>query len=173
MSALKSKNLGTIFFIFSIVMSILLGFFYGKSTSYSSQLTIIESLRQVSILIFGVIGAWITVLFPFINDTNTRHKEAERIKKLLFTPFSWALYIIIYTLLIPLIASVASQNLFCLEHKEILRAISFGILSAATCFQIYTLILALRPFDVAKTLFDLKAAEREVQRRVRENIKKA
>lgn len=146
------------------------GFVYGQSVPFSNQLQVFDTLRQTSVLIFGVVGAWLAVLFPMVHTQTASQSDAQKLTKKLFKPITSSLYIIIYSLAaplsVPLIKKIPCAALVIPE----LRGLGFASLCVATAIQIYTLLLALQPFDIFKVETEITMEKDAVTKAYRSNV---
>ena len=146
-----------------------LGLFFGMDKSTKDILQFIDVLRQTAILIFGVVGAWIAVLFPMLHSTPGLNSDKDgAVKKLmgkLFKPMTYSLYVVVLTLIMPILISVAQKILIPRCVIPYLRGASFGVICVLTALQLYTIFLALDPFDFVKTKNSLEKEKKECQDR--------
>lgn len=135
----------------------------------SEMLQSFDVLRQTSILIFGVVGAWIAVLFPMLYADSTQNSEKrDSIKKLLhklFLPITFSLYIVTITLVVPILISIAQKIPIPYCIIPCLRGSLFGMICVLTAFQLYAIILALDPFDFVKTKSSIEKEKNDSQER--------
>lgn len=148
------------------------GYTCGQAIPFSSQVQAFDTLRQTSVLIFGVVGAWLAVLFPMVHTQAASQDDAQKLTKKLFKPLTSSLYIITYSLAAPLLAHLIKKIPYATLYIPELRGVGFASLCVATAIQIYTLLLALQPFDFFKTETDIAIAKDDAAKRYRDNITK-
>ena len=138
---------------FFLIVSIGVFFFiYGKKVPFSEQWILYQALRNTSAIIFGVMGAWLALLHPSgllnlfgkQNQKNKDHQSVDPVNKLI-SPIVYSTFILIYVLVVGLFAPVLKTFLFLIEHKELLRGMSYSLISMVTVLQLWTLILTLVP----------------------------
>lgn len=149
-----------------------IGYIYGEDTPFSKQLPSFDILRQTSVLIFGVVGAWLAVLFPMVHSHGDSQKNAQELTCKLFKPITSSLYIITYSLVIPLLVPFMKKYAFIMQFSTELRGLSFASLCVATTIQIYTLLLALQPFDILKTQTELSIEKKACDARHKDNVRR-
>ncbi|MCI5137183.1 MAG: hypothetical protein D3922_01925 [Candidatus Electrothrix sp. AR1] len=139
-------------------LTILLSFLFavlcysvGSDIKISEQLPLYESLRNTSAIIFGVMGAWIAILYPnsllkIYGKLDAKNSEQEEKKfKQLISPMVFSTVIVSLVLVIGLCAPVLRKVSFLLEYKEVFRSLSFSFLGTLTFLQLWALFCALEP----------------------------
>lgn len=81
--------LKTIFILLAIV-SVAISYVLGGGISYSEQWPLYESLRTTAAIVFGVMGAWIAIIYPQTlikvttsRDVDVNSVEYQRVRKLM------------------------------------------------------------------------------------------
>ena len=152
---------------------IILCFFVGKQTPWKLQVSMYEALRQTSILIFGLIGAWLAVLLPFAIEKGEKLKHFFDFSKKLFPALSAAIYLLFITLVIPFLASIAQSNiLFADEVSQIFCGISLAILAIGIILLLWGLLMILASFDILKKDIELTEAGDKLEKESRPAYKK-
>ena len=152
-------------------------YFFGQKVVFVEQWSLYEALRTTAAIIFGVMGAWIAIVYPNsltkIFDKNYDNKSAEiqKIKRLLF-PLTVSTSILAIVLLLGLLAPIIRQIDFFAKHAEIVRGMSFSTLGILTLVQLWTLIVSLAPGE--SLLFELAQEDDKSKtiKRLKSNIKK-
>jgi formate-dependent nitrite reductase membrane component NrfD len=136
--------------------------YIGKDVPFSSQSKMYEALRQTSILIFGLIGAWLAVLLPFSVEKDERLNTFFSFSKEIFPALSSAIYLLIITLAVPFLAEIV-KNIYKFDNTSIslLRSASMGVICLSTFMLIAGLINILISFDLLKKDISLTKAENE------------
>lgn len=155
-----------------LILIFVAGYTYGEGTPFSKQLQSFDTLRQTSVLIFGVVGAWLAVLFPMVHSQGDSQKNAQDLTCKLFKPITSSPYIITYSLTIPLIVPFIKKFPLSILYAPELRGLSFASLCVATAIQIYTLLLALQPFDIFKTQTEASIEKDNCSERYKDNIQR-
>jgi hypothetical protein len=147
---MKSKLKYIVLIVCTISMAAI-SYYLGYKVRVKEQLEIVTSLREISAIVFGVMGAWIAILYPkslkdiyrLDVDSNQILGEAKRI----FLPIRWATFIVTislgYTLLYPALIEAGIPSIF---HPAI-RGVSFFLIGLLVIAQVYSLILSLIPMD--------------------------
>lgn len=152
-------------------------YIYGRNVPFSEQWSLYEALRTTAAIIFGVMGAWIAIVFPnsltriFDKSYENKKEEVLKIKRLLF-PLSVSTAILAFVLLLGVAAPILKQLSLIQQHVEIGRGLSFSLLGILTLIQLWTLIASLAPGE--SLLFELAKEEdkSQVLKRLKSNIKK-
>lgn len=148
------------FILLVLLIGILVfSFFLGKIIPWKEQIAMYDALRQTSILIFGLIGAWFAVLLPFALEKGDRLKHFFSFSKKLFPALSSAIYLLIITLIVPFSVNIA-QNILQVS-KEInifFCGISLVVITIGLLLLFWGLIMILASFDVLKKDIELTEA---------------
>ncbi|BBV08171.1 TPA: hypothetical protein ACHWKL_003093 [Providencia stuartii] len=135
-----------------IIISIACGYF-GRHVPFLQQWPLFEALRATAAIIFAVVGAWFAIIYPERlkksfrggvpdGDPNGVHR--------LFTPIVHSTAILSSVLIIGVAAPILKHMSFVVEHKEIYRGISYGVLTLLTQWQLLTVIYSLVGPDIVK-----------------------
>lgn len=142
-------------------------FFYGGEISIAKQLPIYESLRNTSAIIFGVMGAWIAILYPNAlleiygrKDSPSAEKQTKNIKQLI-SPMILSTIIVSLVLIVSLIDPVIRTIHNIYEYRQTIRSISFGLLGALTSLQLLALLASLAPSDMLRKSFSTITLKRK------------
>ncbi|MNT53474.1 hypothetical protein D3C72_1905610 [compost metagenome] len=116
-----------------------------------------EGLRTTAAIIFGVIGAWLAIIYPerlklSYKGTSTS-RPAETGVGQLFSPVVNSTLILGTILLVGVIVPVLKKYELPLD-VEWCRGISYGLLVALTLFQLWTVLLTLVPANTIKSFVD-------------------
>ena len=154
----------------SIICSIFIAigcYLVGCHIPISEQIPLYESLRNTSAIIFGVMGAWIAILYPNalleiygkIEIKNSENKS-KNIRQLI-SPMIISTIIVAIVLVVGLIAPVLRSFPFMLQHKEFLRSLSFSLLGALTFMQLWTLLATLAPSNLIQKSIEFTIKKRK------------
>jgi len=136
---------------------VLAGGWFGRKVPFAEQWPVFEGLRTTAAIIFGVIGAWLAIIYPerlklsFKSKTNGPPTETGIGQ--LFSPVVNSTLILGAVLLIGMVAPIAKKHLV-IVNVELLRGISYGVLVALTLFQLWTVLLTLVPANTIKSFVD-------------------
>ncbi|MDG2959866.1 hypothetical protein P7L91_03290 [Bisgaard Taxon 10/6] len=139
----------------SLTLSSMAAYFVGDKITFSEQWGLYETLRTTASIIFAVVGAWFAIVYPEKLRAPFRERTTQQINSdtrfgTLFSPIVNSTAILCIVLLIGILAPILKQCPFFLEHKGIMRAISFGLLCYLTFWQIWTVFITLIPADMLK-----------------------
>lgn len=127
----------------------------GQWVHFAAQWPFYEGLRTTAGIVFAVIGAWITVLYPrgleavFDRNKLDSSSEVERVNALL-EPLLYTTVVLIVILAAGPMSLVLKQWLHHAYEFRVARGIAFGLLTYLTLVQIWSLLLTLRPADSAQ-----------------------
>ena len=137
----------------------------GSDIHYSDQKGIFDGLRDMSAIIFGIMGAWIAVLHP---DLLTQLVKPETIQdgsipdsRHLITPMIYAALSLAIIMTVGMLAPLVYRFRILYEHLEIVRGISFSIAGVLSVLLIWSLILSFVPYAKAKMFHDLAVARKK------------
>lgn len=154
----------------SLLLCVIVGIFCflsGNNIPISEQLPIYESLRNTSAIIFGVMGAWIAILYPNALleiygkiDVHCAEKQSKNIKQLI-SPMILSTIIVSFVLIVSLIAPALRKIPFLYCFKDEIRAISFTILGILTYLQLWALLATLTPSNMIQQSFEFITKKRK------------
>jgi len=140
--------------------------YFGRSISFKDQWPLYEALRSTSSIIFAVIGAWLTILYPealkkiFSKGLNLNESKMDSID-LLIANIRYSTLILACILLIGFVAQIAKQVPLIYQYYSDLRGLSFGILGVLTFLQIWTLLMALAQAEIAREDINVSASRKK------------
>jgi len=150
------------------ILSAVAGWF-GRGLPFSQQWSYFDSLRTTASIVFGVMGAWITILYPkalesvlSIGRGSSDSGHDERIQALLL-PVKLSTFVIAVVLLIGPCALMLKQLAWSPEWIEVLRGGAFGLLIFLTLLELAAVVLTLWPVDVA--IGEIDAAKHKKEER--------
>jgi K+ transporter len=127
--------------VFALV-AVCAGGWLGRNVPFAEQWPMFEGLRTTAAIIFGVIGAWLAIIYPERLKLSFKPRKdgapSETGIGQLFSP------VVNSTLILGAI----------LLSVEWCRGISYGVLVALTLFQLWTVLLTLVPANTIKTFVD-------------------
>ena len=138
-------------------------FYFGGKITYTSQWPLYDALRSTASIIFAVIGAWLTILYPdeikriFKRRGSTRGVKSESIE-LLVTNIQYSTFILASIIMVGIVGQILHHVQWALQHTELLRRISFGFLGFLTFIQFWTLLMTLAQAEIANN--DLEETSR-------------
>lgn len=133
----------------------LLAMWPGQWILFSVQWPFFEALRTTAGIIFAVIGAWVTILYPrglervFNKKIADSGVEVERVNSLM-EPLFYSTIVLAIVLLIGPLSQVVKLLLNGNIPFRLARALSFGLLVYLTLVQMWSLILTLLPAGVVQ-----------------------
>jgi len=134
-------------------------FFWAPAIHFSgTQWPLYEALRTTAAIIFAVVGAWIAIAFPerlrlMPGGVDSRAGVSERFLDL-FEPVVHSTVTLCVILLIGVVAPIAKGMNFSPPTMAILSRASFALLVLLTLWQVWTVVLTLRPADMLKSAMD-------------------
>lgn len=139
------------------VAAVAAGAWFGRKVPFSEQWPMYEGLRTTAAIIFGVIGAWLAIIYPerlkLSFKRGAQAAPSESGVGQLFSPVVNSTIVLGAILVIGVIAPIVKQYPLPL-NVEICRGISYGMLVALTLFQLWTVLLTLVPADTIKSFVD-------------------
>jgi hypothetical protein len=154
----------------SVILSIIITIsFYlvGGDIPISEQIPLYDSLRNTSAIIFGVMGAWIAILYPNALlkiygklEIENSEKESKNIRQLI-SPMILSTFIVSFVLIVGLASPVLRRITFMQQHTELLRSLSFAFLGVLTFLQLWALLSTLAPSNMIQKSIDFTINKRK------------
>lgn len=148
----EKRFYGLVFFI--IITSLFVGYLFGQNISYSDQSKLLDTLRDTSAVLMAVLGVWLAVVCPEILSNLFTDKKfivdpkfLQRFKTITIPLFIYSI-IICFEIFIPWIAIILKQIDFFVLHFEVMRQISFSIISLLCLIQVLSILLVLAPLEI-------------------------
>ncbi len=136
---------------------------YGRDIPLAAQSGLFDALRNMSAIIFGIMGAWIAILHPdLLSHLTTPSKLLKQElpdSRHLIAPMIYAAIALIYTLFMEVLRPVASQFAFLLGHIATVRGVSYAALGLLAALQIWALVLSFAPYAKVKMAQELLKAD--------------
>lgn len=140
---------------------VILAAWKGSTVPFHEQWPLYEALRNTAAIIFAVVGAWLAIVYPERlkialgegNSTSGSVASGGKVQALM-VPVVHSTGILAAVLAIGIIAPLIRQTLFVRFHLEFSRGLSYGMLSALTLWQLWTVILTLIPASDLSTKVD-------------------
>lgn len=131
----------------------------GRHVPFAEQWPLYEALRTTASIIFAVVGAWLAIIYPdrlklSFQQTTTKASSTNGGMSRLFTPIVHSTTILCIILLLGIIAPLIKRVDLLQDHLAILRGCSYGVLTALTLWQLWTVILSFVPADIVKSHVD-------------------
>jgi hypothetical protein len=139
-------SLKDIFAIIIAVIVFVIGFYYGSDISISIHKEIIVLLITLSAIIFGVIGAWLSITKIEIQQgilnatSNIVASELMERARGLIKPLTIASLVLIFAILFVFIQPILESINLPVDKKDFLRPLSFAIISLMGYSLMYCLI---------------------------------
>lgn len=150
---------------FGVIISFSLCYWPGYKINFHDQWLLYDALRNTSAIIFAVIGAWITIIYPealrqiFKRNIKYEGEGADSVR-LLVSNIRISTFILAGILVLGIVSQIVRHLDYFQQYALILRSISFGILGAFTFLQIWTLLLTIGQAEIANTAINHLEVER-------------
>ena len=140
----------------------------GRDIFFSLQWPFFEALRTTASIVFAVMGAWVTILYPKALESvlkRTPHPNADHEQRIeaLLLPVKLSTAVVLAVLVIGPLALYLKQVAWVGAHLEVFRVISFGLLVFLTLAEMAAVILTLWPIEAAKG--DVEAVRKKNEQR--------
>jgi hypothetical protein len=153
--------------IFPLASSVLIvSFMYGGNVSGGSQLEIYKALLTVSAIVFAVMGAWLSLLkveiVQGIKNATSDDEATENVNKArsLIEPMTSSVMIIASCMIYIFLYYSMSELQFIVEHKEIIRQLSFVAVASLTFWQMLSLLKVM--FSGVDFLIDISRISKDL-----------
>lgn len=161
-----------LFFILFFLFNAFLSFKWGGSITIESQTSSVEILQNISSVIFGVMGAWIAIVYPealsgILKWQNTDNdKQVLAVQKILM-PIKIATFVLIYTLLFFWLSPIVSRIEFFLNNKEFFRSLNYFCIGSSFILLLISIIYSFFPMEKVQNLIKRKNETRKSLERKR------
>ena len=140
------------------VTFVIAGGWLGREVPFAEQWPMYEGLRTTAAIIFGVIGAWMAIIYPerlklSFRPVKGKNPQTETGVGQLFKPVVNSTFILGIILLLGAVAPIAKRYPLLLDVQWC-RGLSYGVLMALTLWQVWTVVLTLLPADTIKSYLD-------------------
>lgn len=149
---------------------------YGMNIPFNEQWPLYESLRNTSAIIFGVMGAWIAILYPIsLDSTRCDGQEGsitEKDIKKLIIPMLYSTLILSGVLIVGFMSPVLSQIDILIKYKSVIRGCSFSFLGILTFAQLWAILLSLMPNDFIYRMVRITREREKRKKRILPHLKR-
>lgn len=157
---MTAKLIKCLAWIVSVAL-VISAFLLGSHVPFSEQWPMYEALRTTAAIIFAVVGAWLAIVYPdrlrlSLGNGAAGSPAGKRFNSL-FTPIAHSTIILCMVLVIGILVPMIRQLPALMSHTELLRSISFSVLTGLTLWQVWTVVLTLIPADELKSQADREA----------------
>lgn len=139
-------------FILTIIFIAIFSYRYGVNIPIKEQWPLYESLRNTSAIIFGVMGAWIAILYPLSVKSDQCENGSEMVSessiRKLIMPMLYSTLILSAVLIVGFLSPILSQIPILVTYKQVVRGCSFSFLGVLTFAQLWAILLSLMPNDL-------------------------
>lgn len=135
---------------------------WGRYIPFAEQWPFYEALRTTAAIVFGVMGAWVTIIYPKALESILKRDymaagiEEGRVRALLL-PVKLSTGVLVAVLLVGPISVLLKHIVTDSAWLPIARGGSFGLLVGLTLAEMAAVILTLWPID--STSSELKQAK--------------
>lgn len=129
-------------------------FWVGRAIPVSSQHEILDPLRAIASIVFGVVGAWIALVYPraleeLLTKNEPTNAQEENLSRLL-RPLYYSTVVLALALAFDFVSPVIRHFGFAAGHTALLRRLSFCLIAGLTLLQFWALALTLGPADAIR-----------------------
>jgi len=154
----------------------------GRSVTMSEQIAVYQVLQNVSGIMFAVFGLWIGLLYPGLRkrvfersrtDSNGSESQDDdnQVADHLLLPFFLSLAILMLTLVAMVVHPLLCQIALLVAYKELLRGLSYAVLSSLALAQLWTIFSAMHMTEALKGVVSRQSTRNKVAERMRQNTK--
>jgi hypothetical protein len=148
-----------------------LGYHYGGKITLGDQWPYFEALRTTTSIVFGVMGALLTIVFPEVLKQGLRGTGApsgeSNLRRVLLPCANSAILLIILIVIAPVFAWI--KAVMPINGSEEIQQISFGLFCILTYWQIIILQMVLLPMDILMSNTIVAAARERLRRAIHSN----
>ncbi|RZM82877.1 hypothetical protein [Leptolyngbya iicbica] len=144
-AAINNKPAKLIFWSLTSI-GVFLSFAFGRNVSYAEQKEIFDSLRETSAIVFGVMGAWMAILYPGgISSLFSNEKEASSQIIAMMNAMVSAAFTIAIILLIEFSFPIIRQFSLSVYFISLMKGASYSLIFVLIIFQVKSILLTLLP----------------------------
>jgi hypothetical protein len=134
-----------------ILISLTIGWAFGTDISLSEQISIYNSLLSVASIIFGIMGAWVAIIYPnaLKEVFYCKYKAQYATKRLrkLFYPLRISVIVVCCCMMIPWLSPILKQISLLSLYPKVIRQFSFSLLTALLLLLLISLLFSMLSFD--------------------------
>jgi hypothetical protein len=151
--------------------------YFGKEVPFERQWPLYEALRTTASIIFAVIGAWLTILYPnalqrvFSRNSSTGGED-EFAMALMVSNIRLSTAILGLVMVAGLVAQILKQISAIAPYFVWLRAAAFGLLGVLTVLQFWTLLMTLAQSQAAQETITVEAKRKAMLARRNSSVQK-
>lgn len=148
------------------------GYYFGKAVPLADVWDYFEALRTTGSIVFGVMGALLAIVYPEVVKRGFRPQEKGPSGELtnityITNPLAQsAILLILLVLLGPIFAWAKTH----FNNAETARSVAFMLLAMLSAWQVWILVLVLRPLDLLHTHSSVEQERADMRRRIHSNI---
>lgn len=136
--------------------------YFGANIPFHDQWPLYEALRSTSSIIFAVIGAWLTILYPeALKKIFTRNAQFSGARvdsiELLVSNIRYSTAILATIMIVGIVGQVLRHLSVSTEYVGYLRALCFSLLGVLTFLQFWTLLMTLAQAEMAREDLNVSA----------------
>lgn len=136
-----------------LLFILLLGSFYlGMNIPVSDQLVLVDSLKTVAAVIFGVIGAWIALIYPqaleeLLTRNSTGRSQTPATVAQLLKALIYVTAVLLLIIPFEFFYIVLRNQSWALTWRNGFRGIAFSVVAFMALVEVRALILTLQPTE--------------------------
>jgi hypothetical protein len=136
--------------LFTVISVLVIAFFFGQNIPFTEQKEVLDSLKDIAAIVFGVMGAWIAIIYPEMLSSvvQTRKVSENASLRRLLEPMIYSAVVVCVIVVIALAGPIIKQFDFILAHKVVLRGVLYSIICLLALVLLGTMVLALLPGEV-------------------------
>lgn len=138
------------------------GYFFGRDVPFAQQAPLYEALRSTASIVFAVIGAWLAIVYPerlkgsLRGDGHAPAPLGHDNVALLLVPAVHSTFLLIVLLLVGIAVPLLRVQAWALAHVDEWRGISYALLVALTCWEVWIVFLTLFSTDLMRRQVQLE-----------------
>lgn len=163
------KRAGYILLAFFAVAATAAGAWAGRGMPFAEQVQLLRELREVSTIIFGIMGAWAAIAYPEELKSELRAADALKIQgerlrnfRALMRCLLISAAIVCVILGMQFAAPIIGRTTWASHHGGSLRSASFAVACFLAVAQTWTVLLMLIPINAADA--DVRFAQETQER---------
>jgi hypothetical protein len=141
-------------------------FDFGRAIPFEQQWPLYEALRTTAAIVFGVVGIWMSILYPSALQKVFRRggvfdADDQRSMELMISTVRISTLILVVVMIAGLTAKMLQQVTVLVPYFVWLRAGSFALLGGLTFLQFWTLLMTLAQTQLAHEDLQVEGKRKE------------
>lgn len=152
-----------IYLVFILISIVLIVSRFGGSVVIDKQIGLLSAMKDVATIIFGVMGAWIAILYPerlssvYKDDGKSELKNFDKLISPMISSTGIIAYSLMFVVMRPIIRDIAILH----DYMIMCRSVSYAIIVFLSLSLLWSLIASLWPMDNIRRILQKRETEQQ------------